>query len=133
VIEAGGAGAARMICSGGMAWIADFPDPSNFYGPILGCAGAVEGGWNWAKYCNEALDKRAAEADAMVGEDKAAARAEAWGAIYADIMKDAPWAPVFHEQRHTMKSPRMAGDDKLYVDPVHIPVNYDYVWVNDVQ
>jgi hypothetical protein len=43
VIEAGGAGTAPMIWSGGMAWIADFPDPSNFYGPILGCAGAVRG------------------------------------------------------------------------------------------
>ena len=32
-----------MIWSGGMAWIADFPDPSDFYGPILGCGGAVPG------------------------------------------------------------------------------------------
>ncbi|MBN2871806.1 MAG: ABC transporter substrate-binding protein, partial [Halothiobacillaceae bacterium] len=35
VIEAGGTPkTAPMIWSGGMAWIADFPDPSNFYGPI---------------------------------------------------------------------------------------------------
>ena len=47
-----------MIWSGGMAWIADFPDPSNFYYGILGCGGAVEGGWNWSWYCNEALDER---------------------------------------------------------------------------
>src|SRR3546814_12322514 len=64
-------GTAPMIWSGGMGWIADVPDPSNFYGPILGCGGAVAGGWNWAKYCSEALDARAAAADAMVGEDKA--------------------------------------------------------------
>ena len=63
VIEAGGAGTAPMIWSGGMAWIADFPDPSNFYGPILGCAGAVEGGWNWSKFCDEALDAKAVAAD----------------------------------------------------------------------
>ena len=44
VIAAGGDKAgAPMIWSGGMAWIADFPDPSNFYGPILGCGGAVPG------------------------------------------------------------------------------------------
>ena len=24
------------------------PRPSNFYGPILGCGGAVQGGWNWS-------------------------------------------------------------------------------------
>ena len=27
--------------------------------------------------------------------------------------------------------PRMGGDDSLYVDPVHIPVHYDYVSAND--
>ncbi len=133
VIEAGGNGTAPMIWSGGMAWIADFPDPSNFYGPILGCGGAVEGGWNWAKYCNEALDARAAEADAMVGDDKAAARLEAWRSIFIDIMKDAPWAPVFNEQRFTMHSARLGGDDALFVDPVHIPVHYDYVYATDAQ
>ena len=61
VISAGGAGKAPMIWSGGMAWIADFPDPANFYYGILGCAGAVEGGWNWSKYCNKELDARADE------------------------------------------------------------------------
>ena len=66
VIAAGGEqDQAPMIWSGGMAWIADFPDPSNFYGPILGCGGAVPGGWNWAWYCNEELDAMAAEADGM--------------------------------------------------------------------
>ena len=61
VIAAGGSGKAPMIWSGGMAWIADFPDPSNFYYGILGCAGAVEGGWNWSKYCNKALDAQGRE------------------------------------------------------------------------
>ncbi len=133
VIEAGGNGTAPMVWSGGMAWIADFPDPSNFYGPILGCGGAVEGGWNWAKYCNEALDARAAEADAMVGADKAAARLEKWRAIFIDAMAEAPWAPVFNEQRFTMHSARLGGDDALFVDPVHIPVHYDYVFAKDAQ
>ena len=49
-----------MIWSGDMGWIADFPDPSNFYGPILGCDGAVQGGWNWAWYCNEDIHARTA-------------------------------------------------------------------------
>jgi oligopeptide transport system substrate-binding protein len=134
VIAAGGEkGGAPMIWSGGMAWIADFPDPSNFYGPILGCGGAVQGGWNWAWYCNKELDEKAAAADSIVDPAKAGERAKLWGEIYARIMADAPWAPVFNEQRFTMKSPRMGGDDKLYVDPVHIPINYDYVYVTDVQ
>ena len=75
VIAAGGEESeAPMIWSGGMAWIADFPDPSNFYGPILGCGGAVKGGWNWAWYCNEELDAKAAEADAMTDPAKAEER-----------------------------------------------------------
>jgi ABC-type transport system substrate-binding protein len=130
VIAAGGDGSAPMIWSGGMAWIADFPDPSNFYGPILGCGGAVQGGWNWSWYCNEALDTMATEADAMTDPAKADERSKLWGEIYARIMEDAPWAPVFNEQRFTMRSKRMAGDDSLYVDPVHIPVHYDAASVN---
>lgn len=120
---------APMVWSGGMAWIADFPDPSNFYGPILGCSGAVEGGWNWALYCNKALDERAAKADAMAAPEQQAERTEAWRKIFTDVMADAPWVPIFNEQRFTVRSKRMGGDDALYVDPVHVPVNYDYIWV----
>ena len=79
VIAAGGDGSAPMIWSGGMGWIADFPDPSNFYGPILGCGGAVQGGWNWSWYCNEELDKQAAEADAITDPAKAEEREQAVG------------------------------------------------------
>ena len=129
VIEAGGAGTAPMIWSGGMAWIADFPDPSNFYGPILGCAGAAEGGWNWSKFCDEALDAKAVEADSMFDPAKSADRLKLWSDVYMGVMEQAPWVPVFNEERYTMKSERMGGEDALYVDPVSIPVNYDSVWV----
>ncbi|TGN50195.1 ABC transporter substrate-binding protein [Paracoccus liaowanqingii] len=130
VIEAGGAGEAPMIWSGGMAWIADFPDPSNFYGPILGCAGAGDGGWNWSKFCDEAIDAKATEADSFT-DPTAPERLELWSQVYQDVMAQAPWVPVFNEQRYTMKSARMGGEDALYVDPVSIPVNYDYVYVTE--
>ena len=131
VIEAGGNGTAPMIWSGGMAWIADFPDPSNFYGPILGCDGAVEGGWNWSWYCNEELDTMATKADSITDPGMVDDRMNMWSDVYMGVMKDAPWVPVFNEQRYTMKSPRMGGADALYVDPVSIPVNYDYVNVTE--
>ncbi|WP_110649247.1 ABC transporter substrate-binding protein [Salinicola peritrichatus] len=130
VIAAGGdKDQAPMIWSGGMAWIADFPDPSNFWGPILGCEGAVPGGWNWAWYCNEKLDAEADAANAMVKPEQQEARAERWGEIFTTAMDDAPWVPIFNEQRYTVHSARMGGEDALYVDPVHVPVNYDYIWV----
>ena len=128
VIEAGGAGTAPMIWSGGMAWVADFPDPSNFYGPILGCAGAEPGGWNWAKYCNADLDAAAVAADSMSDPAKSAERLKAWSDIYMKVMEDAPWAPVYNDQRFTMKSDRMGGADALYVDPI-ATVNFDYIYV----
>ena len=134
VIAAGGeADQAPMIWSGGMAWIADFPDPSNFYGPILGCGGAVKGGWNWAWYCNEELDAMAAKADAMTDPARADERIDLWRSIFVQIMDDAPWAPVFNEQRFTMHSERLGGPKEIFVDPVHIPVNYDHVYAKDVQ
>jgi len=134
VIAAGGTeGQAPMIWSGGMAWIADFPDPSNFYSVILGCAGAVPGGWNWSWYCNEGLDARAAEADAMVGDAQAAARQEAWRSIFIDVMADAPWAPIFNEKRFTYHSARLGGEPILFTDPIHIPVSYDYIYAKDAQ
>jgi oligopeptide transport system substrate-binding protein len=131
VIAAGGSGKAPLVWSGGMAWIADFPDPANFYYGILGCAGAVEGGWNWSKYCNKDLDARAAKADAMVKTDQAEARIAAWQGIFDDVLKDAPWAPIFNEKRFTYHSARLGGDPALFTDPIHIPVNYDYIYAKD--
>ncbi|WP_259779408.1 ABC transporter substrate-binding protein [Aestuariispira ectoiniformans] len=130
VIAAGGeADQAPMIWSGGMAWIADYPDPSNFYGPILGCGGAVPGGWNWSWYCNKDLDAEAAKSDAMADPAQADERIAMWRDIFTKIMGDAPWVPVFNEQRYTIRSPRIDAPDELLVDPVHIPVHYDYISV----
>jgi len=129
VISAGGTeGEAPMIWSGGMAWIADFPDPSNFYGPILGCAGAVQGGWNWSWYCNADLDKRAVAADSMSDPAKSAERTAAWGKVFTDIMADAPWVPVINERRVVAKSLRMGGADNIYIDPTRV-INYDAIFV----
>jgi peptide/nickel transport system substrate-binding protein/oligopeptide transport system substrate-binding protein len=135
IISAGGtANTVPLIWSGGMGWIADFPDPSDFYGPILGCAGAVKGGWNWSWYCNKEIDAEAAKADGMVAPDQADARAKLWSQIFEKIMtQDAPWVPVFNEKRYTLHSARIGGDDSLFVDPVHIPINYNYVYATDAQ
>ena len=32
-----------------------------------------------------------------------------------------------------MHSPKIGGPDAIFVDPVHIPVHYDYVYATDVQ
>ncbi|MBZ5759411.1 MULTISPECIES: ABC transporter substrate-binding protein [Rhizobium] len=130
VIAAGGTqGQAPMAWSGGLGWIADFPDPSDFYGPILGCGSAVAGGWNWSWYCNKEIEPRAQAADAMPLPAKAAERNEAWKKIFTEIQeKDAPWIPVFNERRVVAKSKRMGGPDEIYIDPTRV-IDYEAIFV----
>ena len=76
----------------------------------------------------------AAEADGMTDPADAEARLEKWRSIFISIMDDAPWVPVFNEQRFTMHSDAIAGEtNEIFVDPVHIPVHYDYVYSTSVQ
>ena len=73
-------------------------------------------------------------ADAMVKARPAGAAHRANGrAIFDDVLKDAPWAPVFNEKRFTYHSARLGGDPALFTDPIHIPVNYDYIFAKDAQ
>ena len=134
VIAAGGTpNTAPMVWSGGMAWIADYPDPSDFYGPILGCGGATQGGWNWSWYCNKDREAEAQKADAIIDPAKQQERFDLWRQIFVKIMDDAPWVPVFDEVRYTMHTPRIGGDPALFNDPIHIPVNYSHVYATDAQ
>mgnify|MGYP006175558395 CR=1 FL=1 len=41
--------------------------------------------------------------------------------------------PVFNEKRFTYHSARLGGDPALFIDPIHIPVNYDYIFAKDAQ
>ena len=134
VIAAGGTpNTAPMVWSGGMAWIADFPDPSDFYGPILGCGGATQGGWNWAWYCNKDREAEAQAADSIIDPAKQDERFAKWKAIFVKIMDDAPWVPVFDEVRYTAHSPRIAGEPEMFNDPIHIPINYENIYATDAQ
>ena len=122
VIAAGGnKDQSALTWSGGMGWIADFPDPSDFYGPILGCGGAVTGGWNWSWFCDKSFEDRAAKADAMSKPDQKDARFKIWSQIFTDIQaQKAPWVPVFNERRVVAKSKRMGGPDQIYIDPTRV-------------
>ncbi|MBD2463712.1 ABC transporter substrate-binding protein [Oscillatoria sp. FACHB-1407] len=129
VISAGGEeNGAPLVWSGGMAWIADYPDPSNFYWPILSCAAIAPGTWNWSWYCNESLDAMAKQADAMVAADQQEARTEMYRDLFIKVMEDAPWVPIFNEERVTAHSTRMAGDKEVWLDPVRVPINYEHVY-----
>ena len=125
---------APMIWSGGMAWIADFPDPSNFYGPILGCGGAVKGGWNWSWYCNKDLEAEAAEGRRHDRPGQAGRRATSCGSRSSSRS----WTTRRGRRSSTSSatrctSARIGGEPALFNDPVHIPINYDNVYATDAQ
>ncbi len=130
VIAAGGnKDQSPLIWSGGMGWIADFPDPSDFYGPILGCGGAVTGGWNWSWYCDKGFEDRATQADAMSKPDQKDQRYAVWKQIFTDIQSQAaPWVPVFNERRVVAKSKRMGGPDQIYIDPTRV-IDYEAIYI----
>jgi oligopeptide transport system substrate-binding protein len=125
VTEAAGTkNTAPLVWSGGMAWTQDFPDPSDFFWPILSCKSAVQGGYNWPFYCDPKLDARAEKADQMVAPAQRAARLKEYASIFAALNKQAPWVPIYHEVRYMMKSDRLVADSSLLNDPIH-NINYE--------
>ena len=125
VIDAAGTPkTAPMVWSGGLAWTQDYPDPSDFYWPILSCRSAVQGGWNWPMYCDKKLDARADKADRMVAPGQQSARLSEYAKIFSALNERAVWVPVYHEVRYTMKSGRLVGGVDDLLDPTHF-INYE--------
>ena len=122
-----------MIWSGGMAWIADFPDPSDFYGPILGCGGAVAGRLELVVVLQPRTStRRPPQADAIADP----AKAERAAGPVARHLPCRSWTTRPGRRSSTRSTtpcalPRVGGADALFVDPIYTPINYDYVWVND--
>lgn len=89
-----------------IGWIGDFPDPSDFYDPTLSCATDVDGNFNLAWYCNQAIDDRAAAAKQ---EQDRGARIAAYRQLFDDLMLDAPWVPLYYVEQLTVVSDRVQG------------------------
>lgn len=89
-----------------IGWFQDYPDPSDFYDPILSCAAAVEGGANSSWYCNEENDAFAAEAKINPDAD---ARLADYQELERRVMEDAPWVPLFFPAIDTFLSSRVTN------------------------
>ena len=131
VIAAGGnKDQAALTWSGGMGWIADFPDPSDFYGPILGCGGAIAGGWNWSWFCDKSFEDRGDQGGRHV-EARAEGRAVqglvadlhrhpvAAGAVGAGVQRAAC-------RRQVEAHGRIA--DEVYIDPTRV-IDYEAIYI----
>lgn len=125
VIEDGGTeGKVPMIWSGGLAWIQDYPDPDDFYAPILGCGSAVPGGWNWAWYCNEELEKKAIAALGMTDREQ---RLQVIREIFRTLMDEAVWVPVYNGQYDIVHSEALQGKPTDFAHPEHT-IRYERLW-----
>jgi ABC-type transport system substrate-binding protein len=124
VIDNAGNGLNPLTWSGGLAWTQDYPDPDDFYAPILGCDSNVPGGWNWSRYCNEELHAQSKELLAMTDRE---ARIEAYKPFFKTLMDDAVWVPVIADQYNVAHSEKLHGQP-LLTHPEHGFI-YETMWL----
>lgn len=125
VIEDAGNGKNPLTWSGGLAWIQDYPDPDDFYAPILGCDSNVPGGWNWSRYCNPELHAQSLELLAMADSE---ARMEAYKPFFKALMDEAVWVPVFNGEYTIAHSDKLHGQPTLS-HPEH-SLSYETMWLS---
>ena len=125
VIEDAGNGKNPLTWSGGLAWIQDYPDPDDFYAPILGCDSNVPGGWNWSRYCNDEIHAQSLELLAMTDRE---ARMEAYKPLFKALMDDAVWVPVFNGEYTIAHSEKLHGQPTLS-HPEH-SLSYETMWLS---
>jgi ABC-type transport system substrate-binding protein len=125
VIDDAGNGKTPLVWSGGLAWTQDYPDPDDFYAPILGCDSNVAGGWNWSRYCNEELHAQSIELLAMTDRN---ARLEAYKPLFKSLMDDAVWVPVINGEYDVAHSENLHGQPTL-IHPEHLFI-YETMWMS---
>ncbi len=124
VIDDAGNGKTPLTWSGGLGWIQDYPDPDDFYGPILGCGSNTPGGWNWPRYCNQTLDKQSKDLLAITDRTK---RLQAYGPFFKTLMDDAVWVPVNYGEYDIAHSEKLHGQPTL-THPEHL-FYYETMWI----
>jgi ABC-type transport system substrate-binding protein len=125
VIDDAGNGKTPLVWSGGLAWTQDYPDPDDFYTPILGCGSNVPGGWNWSRYCNETVDAKATELLAVTDHD---ARMKGYAELFKALMDDAVWVPVINGNYTVAHSENLHGQPTL-THPEHL-FSYETMWMS---
>lgn len=124
VIDDASNGRTPLVWSGGLAWTQDYPDPDDFYSPVLGCESNVPGGWNWSRYCNVSIDAKSKELLAMTDRT---ARLEAYKPLFKALMEDAAFLPVINGVTGVAHSEKLKGQPSL-IHPEHYFM-YETMWM----
>jgi ABC-type transport system substrate-binding protein len=95
-------------------WGQDYPDPSDFFDPILTCNASS----NAAFYCNSTVDRLANRARA---DTNRARRYATYRHMERIVMNDAPWVPLYADILYEFHGARVKG---FYYHPVW-PFSYD--------
>jgi ABC-type transport system substrate-binding protein len=95
-------------------WGQDYPDPSDFFDPILSCSASS----NAAQYCNQAVDAIGNRARADTNRQH---RYQLYRQMELRVMADAPWVPLYADVLYEFHSARVKG---FYYHPVW-PFSYD--------
>ena len=76
-----------------LGWTGDNGDPDNFLYTLLGCAGAVQGGGNSAKWCYKPFDDLLVQAKRTTDTAK---RTELYKQAQVIFKEEAPWVTIAH-------------------------------------
>ncbi|GIZ10846.1 ABC transporter substrate-binding protein [Pseudomonas sp. NCCP-436] len=88
-----------------MGWAGDNGDPDNFLTPQFSCA-SVESGLNFARYCDETLDKLIADGKASSDQQE---RSRLYRQAQRIIQEQALWLPLAHPTAFALLDNRVQG------------------------
>ena len=103
----------KTLTAGSFGWWMDFPDPSDWIGPLFSKASAVPGGMNSSFWWSPKLEKMYVEAQAMIDP---AARIAKYSEMQDYISTEAPYVPCYQPIQTTMCSKDTGG---FYLHPVY--------------
>ncbi len=125
VINVAQKGKSLLVWTGGLAWTQDYPDPDDFYTPILSCGKNIDGEWNWSRYCNPALDTKSKELLTVTDRN---ARMTGYAALFKTLMDVAVMVPVINGNYTIAHSEKLFGQPTL-THPEHLFL-FETMWLS---
>jgi oligopeptide transport system substrate-binding protein len=97
------------------AWFQDYPDPSDFLDILLN--GNQVPANNWAAYDNAKVNKMLQDASPLPPGQE---RWDAYSKIQLEMLKDAPWVPLYTPVRYAIVQPWLKGfyQHPVWMDPL---------------